>query len=128
MKKLIFILFLLCPILSNAANWVDVGNSSGGASFFVDRESINRSGDSLTFWGITNYPSRSTYGDLSSKTQRTINCRSREIIYRYYMFYDDLNAKGKLTKSYPADNSEKWEPIAPDTMNDVLLKVVCKFK
>lgn len=126
--KLLFIFLLLYPVLSNASNWINVGRSSSGAIFFIDSESINRSGDSLTFWGITNYPSRGSEGTLSSKTQRTINCRSRELIFRYFLFYDDLDGKGKLINSYPADSSEKWEPIAPDTMNDALLRAVCKFK
>lgn len=120
--------FLLYPVLSNASNWINVGMSSSGTTFFVDLESITRSGDSITFWSITNYTSRTTYGDLSSKVQRTVNCRSREQIHRYHMFYDDLNANGKLTLSIPANSSDKWEPIAPDTMNEVLLKAVCKLK
>jgi len=41
------------------------------------------------------------------------------------MFYDDLDNLGKLTDSFNAINP-KWEPIPPDSMNEVLLRNVCK--
>ena len=115
----------MIPLLAIASNWVYVGKASNSNTFFIDNQSISRSGDSVTFWVKTNYASRDSYGDLSSKINQTINCRTRELIHRYFMFYDDLDNKGKLTIS-TAPPSPTWEPIAPDTVNELLLKFVCR--
>jgi len=128
MKKLLFIL-LLSPLATYASNWILASEGlTSGNRFFVDTQSITRSGNSFTFWQLTNYAARSPSGILSTKTQRTANCRTREIIYRYYMFYDDLNATGKLITSTPANTTDKWEPAAPDTVDEFILKTVCNFK
>jgi len=126
MKTILLLLFLITPITSHASNWVKVATSNEGQVFLIDSESLNRSGDSVTFWGITNYGARTPQGDLSAKVQRTINCRTKELIFRYYMFYEELNGNGKLTSSSSADAYSSWVPIAPDTMNDYLFKAVCR--
>jgi hypothetical protein len=125
MKKLLFIV-LMIPLLASASNWVKVGKSTDGDIFFIDTQSMNRSGDSVTFWVKVNYPTRTESGNFSSKTNKTINCRTREIIFRHFMFYDDLNNNGKLTNSFAALASDVWQPIAPDTMNESAMKFVCK--
>lgn len=126
MKKYIMILLMLAAFNVNASsNWMFIGKNSNGSSFFVDRNSIQKSGDSRTYWTLRNFAERDSDGDLSSKVQRTINCRTRELIMRHIITYDDLNNNGKLTFSGPPTNS-KWEPIAPDTINWSFMEFVCK--
>ena len=124
MKKLLFIV-LMTPLLASASNWVYVDKNSYGDAFFVDSQSTQRSGNSVTFWEKVNYGTRGKYGDLSAKLNSTINCKTREKINRYSMFYDDLDNTGKLTTS-GATTSEQWEPIAPDTITEGIMKFVCK--
>lgn len=124
MKKYLLIL-LAAPLLANASNWVLVDKSIEGDAFFVDTQSITRSGDSVTVWMRTNYVTRSLTGTLSTKTNETVNCRSREMLTRYYMTYDDLNNNGKLLRSWPVE-VPKWEPIPPDSITEALMKFVCK--
>ena len=124
MKKLLFMV-LMIPLLANASNWVYVDKNSYGDTFFVDSQSTQRSGNSVTFWEKVNYGTRGKYGDLSAKLNSTINCKTREKINRYSMFYDDLDNTGKLTTS-GATTSEQWEPIAPDTITEGIMKFVCK--
>ena len=126
MKKYIMILLMLAAFNVNASsNWMFIDKNSTGSSFFVDRNSIQKSGDSRTYWTLRNFAERDSDGDLSSKVQRTINCRTRELIMRHIITYDDLNNNGKLTFSGPPTNS-KWEPIAPDTINWSFMEFVCK--
>ena len=125
MKKLIFIV-LMIPLLATASNWVNIGNSSEGYIFYIDTQSMNRSGDSVTFWMKKNYPTRDKYGDFSSKSNETINCRTREYITRYLMTYDDLNNNGKNTDSISKPASVSWEPIPPESMIEIAMKFVCK--
>jgi hypothetical protein len=116
----------MAPCLAIASNWVLVDKNSGGTTFFIDTQSIQRSGDSVTFWEKANRLSRSNNGDLSSKINLTINCRTRELISRYFIFYDDINNQGKITSSFAALASEKWEPIPPDSVSEEEMKFVCK--
>lgn len=126
MKAILLLLFLIVPISSHASNWVKVATSNNGEVFLIDTESLSRSGDSVTFWGITNYGTKTPQGDLSAKVQRTIKCKTKDLIFRYYMFYDELNGNGKMTSASSAEAYSSWVPIAPDTMNDYLFKAVCR--
>jgi len=75
-KKYLAGAFFLCTVTlpSYAANWVLISINLDGDTFFVDKSSLQRDGDSVTFWRRTNYKERDTDGDLSSRIQTTINC------------------------------------------------------
>jgi hypothetical protein len=125
-KILITFMLVLVSVTSNASSkWILI-DKSANATFFVDLNSLQKSGDSVTFWRRANYSQRDQYGNLSSKNQITINCRTRERISRYFMTYDDINNEGKLTNSFAVGTDEKWEPIAPDSINWGFFEVVCK--
>jgi hypothetical protein len=117
--------FFMVTTVNANSNWLYIGESIDGSNFYIEQNSMQRSGDSLTFWLRLNYAQRETNGNYSSKVQYTINCRTSEMIMRYLMFYDDLNNFGKLTASFSAINA-KWKPIAPDSMDSVMLRSVCK--
>ena len=106
------------------SNWVYINTSKSDNVFFIDINSMQKSGDSITFWTLTNLGKRDQSGDLSEKTQHTINCRTREMIDRYLMAYDDINNNGKLTRSFVPKDS--WRPTAPDTVQWSLFERVCK--
>lgn len=128
MKKIVFLFgILFCSSGFAQSNWVFVtrGETSGN-TFFVDVNSIQRSGDSVTFWSITNYTVRTKRGDLSDKAQSTVNCRTRETILRWLITYDDQDNMGKMTSSFAANDS--WRPIAPDSNADVTRLFVCKSR
>ena len=123
-------IFLILPMLlltmsaAASSKWQYVVESNKKDMYFIDSNSYQKSGDSITFWTLTNYNERNEFGDLSDKSQNTINCRTREIILRYMMNYDDRDNKGKMTSSFAVKDS--WKPIAPDTVNWSLMRHVCK--
>ena len=123
-----FLLVVMSVIVSvNAyanSNWVYLTTSNDDNVFFIDNNSIQKSGDSKTYWRRDNFGKRDEQGDLSAKGQITINCRTREIILRYIMKYDDINNNGKLTRSFTPKDT--WTPIAPDSVNWSFLEYVCK--
>lgn len=127
MKKIVFLFGLLfCSSVFAQSNWITVALNSTGNEWFVDVNSIQRRGDLVTFWSRANFLVRDKDGDLSSKSQDTINCRTREQIIRWIMFYDDRDNMGKLTLS--SESTASWRPIAPDTISDALRLFVCKYK
>ena len=125
MKKI----FLFSVIILSAFNiyagtqWLLITDSTDGDLFFIDTNSIQKSGDSYTYWSKANFAKRED-GDLSSKTQRTINCRTRETISRYIINYDDIDNNGKITSSLTPKRG--WIPIAPDSINSAFYDYLCK--
>jgi hypothetical protein len=126
MKKSIILILLFVVLNASAnSNWVSVSVGVSGHESFIDKNSIQKSGDSVTFWLRRNNKARDEQGVLSWKVQQTINCRSRENIYRYYMNFDDLDNNGKtLMNSAPID--PRWIPIPPDSVMWALYEFVCK--
>ena len=118
MKK--FLVFVIsCFSIFNAyanSNWVRLGTNVSGDTYFIDTNSIQKSGDSHTFWVKTNFETRTSGGDLSAKAQRTINCSTRELISRHFIFFDDTNNNGRITSNFSAQN-KNWAPISPDSVN-----------
>jgi len=122
MKIQIFIALLLFLALScrgNAATWVEVGEGH-----FIDTASIQRSGQSVTFWVRSNHDQRQKDGSLSSKIQTSINCKRKEHIGRYYISYEDVDGKGRVMLSTALD--VKWAPIAPDSNGAMYMMFVCR--
>ena len=126
MKKLLFVIFFKIAFNSNAqSNWVFVSSNTVQYDYFVYKSSFQTQGDSFTFWVRTNYQKRDKFGDLSSKIQYTINCRTREFIMRYSMYYDDKDNNGQLTTSGNPSNPS-WNPVSPDSVVWSVYKFVCK--
>lgn len=123
-----FLLAVMSVIVSVSSyaesNWIYISTNIEDDVVFIDNNSFQKSGDSVTYWRRMNYKKRTASGTLSTLVQQTINCRTREIIMRYLMLYDDINNNGKLTSSF--DPKDSWEPIAPGTVRWSLLEHVCK--
>ena len=105
------------------SQWVLIGVSKSNEVYFIDADSIQKNGDSSTHWIKNNYPKRDKFGDLSSKYQETINCRTRERTFRYLIFNDNVDNTGKITHS--VNVKAEWEPIPPETVNWAIYKYVC---
>jgi hypothetical protein len=125
MKNLIFvcgIIFSSCVF--GSSQWINIAKNNDQDTFFIDMNSLQRSGNSVTFWVRSNYGRRSPYGDLSTKSQITINCRTRDFITRWFMAWDDIDNNGKNTSSLAPKDS--WTPIAPDTVSSFYYETVCR--
>lgn len=126
MKKFVFICGIIFSAYAFASSqWIIVGENNDRDIFYIDMNSLQRSGDSVTFWTKVNFGKRDEQGDLSDKSQRTINCRTREVILRWLMTYDDINNMGKNTASFEPKRSS-WRPIPPDSMSSRIYEVVCR--
>jgi len=127
--KFLFVgcVFLLMSLNSfGSTNWFHVGKSTEGNIFFLDLNSVQKSGDLITFWGRSNQAVRGAGGFMSSKTQDTINCRNREIVLRYLIAYDQLNNRGSVVVTVKPD--PEWRPISPDSINWEFYNILCKNK
>ena len=125
MKKLLPLLLVsLFPLIANASNWIMISKNNSGDSYFVDKQSFVFSGNEVTYWVKVNNSARNKFGDLSSKEQWTVNCRTRESNLLYMVTYSDFDNQGKNTGSIksPID----WRPILPDSVGEEVFKFVCR--
>jgi len=127
-KKILALAFSLFIVTmpTYAANWISVGIGARGDEFFVDKSSLQRDGDSVTYWYRTNYKERTAQQVLSTKLQATINCRRREKIERFFIAYDDIDNRGHLIDSFDTKSRSKWEPIPPESMYWRMMQLVCR--
>lgn len=127
MEKLLFLIISLLLSFNSYAqtNWSYMTTNQDGDDYYIEKNSIQNQGNSVTFWYRSNYKERTKFGDLSSKVQKTFNCRTQEHITRFAIFYDDLNNDGRVTtKSQPSNSS--WAPIIPDTVTWSFYQSLCK--
>ena len=124
MKNIIVIIIAVFPLFSHASRWVEV-DGSDEARFYVDTQTIQKSGNSVTYWEKNNYFKRDEFGDLSRKINATINCRTKERKLLYLMTYDDFDNGGKLTSSITPPKQD-WKPIAPETVAESIMKYLCR--
>jgi hypothetical protein len=124
--RCITLAFLLCMVSlpTYAANWIHLGENTDGSIFFIDRSSLQRDGDTATFWMRVNYKERREQNELSVKYQQIINCRRRERIVRYVMAHDDIDNRGHLISSF--DPKDTWTPIPPETTLWNVMLFVCR--
>jgi hypothetical protein len=124
-KNLFFISLLLFGLNVNAeANWILIGKNTGGDQFFLDKNSIERNGDVVTFYRRQNFAQKTEKGDMSSKTQASVNCRTREQLALTIMLFDKANNLGKETRKFTFDDT--WKPIASGAVSWYFLQYVCQ--
>ena len=122
MKRFILTILILCSSISYGSEWVEVA-ASKKSTYLVDTQSIQKNGNSVTFWYRINYKTRDKYGELSVKVNGTINCKTKESQDNYAIYYDDLDNNGNITQSLSP--KKYWTPIPPDTVFEGVMKFVC---
>lgn len=124
MKKII-LLTLFVPTLVLSATWDLVTTSNSGNKFYVDRESITRNGNEVTYWSRVNLSKRHEEGYLSTKENWVKNCRTKEDNLKHIILFSDFDNLGKVIRqhNYPVDD---WKPVSPNSVGSDLMKFVCK--
>ena len=112
------------------AEWVIVSiNGEAGVTVFVDPDTIWRKGDMVTMWELRNFKTVRTAADtayLSTKTQTEFDCAEERMrMLEFSMFAGNMGSGDVVLEK--ADE-EKWEPVAPGTVNQALWKRACAKK
>ena len=112
------------------AEWAAVGRSDvvpGLQTVYVDPDTIQREGNLVTLWQLTDYKWRQ--GDmigsrrfLSTKTQKQFDCEKKRV--RLLAFTDFLGHMGTGT---PADGyvNRAWLSVQPESLDQALWEMAC---
>jgi len=121
MKKLVFGMLLAAaasPAL--AANWVLVGKNTYGSSYEIDRESLTRAGNSVTFWLKVHYGPDAPPGNSDGYiARRKVNCTDKS----YQDLQTDYQKDGKVIQS---SGVEEMRYAAPDTIAATVVDSACR--
>lgn len=115
--------YLNFSIASEKANWNFVDKKAGD-SYFIEINSLKKTGNSVTYWMKINFNKRDKAGNLSTKLLMSVNCRTRENTVREITTYDDEDARGLITLDVRVDAN--WEKVDRDKINLSQYNFVCK--
>ena len=109
-----------CASPALASNWVLVGKNTYGSSYEIDRESLFRDGNSVTFWLKVHYGPDSPPGESDGYiSRRKVNCTD----HSYQDLQTDYQKNGKVLRS---SGVEDMMYAKPDTIADSVVEHACK--
>jgi hypothetical protein len=115
----IILLLLSSPLM---AEWVMV-NETGTAIHYIDADHIQRNGDLVRFWQLTETKERARDGSISRRVQLEYDCKAERRRFIYETAYSGTMASGKVI--FTQNHSHTGDPIAPGTVGWEFFKVVC---
>ena len=126
-RLLLTMLLLLSSTLVYAEWMVATGNDQTGITLYLDPDTLYRKGDLVKVWQLMDYKTPQNVGGdsyLSTKLQRQFDCvEPRTRILTITNFSANM---GRGDVIHTGLNETRWEPVAPDSVNQVLWEVACK--
>ena len=131
MKPLLLGLMLLVTAGAAIAEWTIAGFSDE-ADKYVDIATIRRNGNLVKMWDLADFKTkmvRTDTGDtyLSSKMQSEYDCKEEKVRILAFNWFSGQMGSGKVVY-LDHDPSDKWSPISPGSVNEILWKIACGKK
>ena len=132
MKTFLFLLTILLPFASAAADWEIIRSptANGGGYLQLDRATIKVDGSLVTVWTRAVYPEPILIpGSTATKSrivlaQTDFNCSERTERVRRVVYLTDDGSEMVLAERGPLEKAE----VLPDTTRENLLLKVCSIK
>jgi len=121
MKYLLVLVMLVA--LPVSADWRQVAKSVSGNVFYVDPATIRKEGNKRKVWGLTNIANPDASGIFSRKQRKEFDCAEER--YRALSIIHYSKPMGDGVVLLADDRIGQWLEIAPDTVDEELLKLVC---
>jgi len=126
MARQLLIIFLILSSEPVYAEWVSVSANNPGETMYVDPGTIRRTGDMVTMWALYDFGTIQSVWSISfmsRESQREYDCigkRTRRITLTYFS-----GAMGSGTVVYSDADEQKWKPIQPQSVAQLLWKIAC---
>ena len=131
-KKLLtvaMLTFLLPPAFSQ--NWLKV-NEQNGSTTYIDSLTIREDKSLPMVWMLSNYSSRSPFGEMSSIAHTEFDCVESRYRSIKLIGYSEPMGEGKVTtietpsKQFGLGFVSDWRSIKPGNSLEPVLKTVCR--
>ncbi|WP_143337306.1 surface-adhesin E family protein [Humidesulfovibrio mexicanus] len=131
MKKIILSSFVVLGFAASAyaADWVHIGTTQEGSKVLVDKETIVRNGELVTFFERTDYSLKASERikknnkldelPIISKSEMALNCKTKSIQQQRSLFY---NADGVVIRTEPGVT---MQTVVPGTIGEDEYKHLC---
>lgn len=127
MQKTILMMLLVVWSNNSIAEWVKVASSERG-TYYINPSSIRSKGNKIKMWRLTdlNEAKRDANGNIyiSYLEQNEYNCKEEQFRPISFQNYSEHMAEGKMV--YFNSDGAMWQPIPPDSVAEILLKIACK--
>ncbi len=128
MHKAILMMQLTVLSSSAMAEWVEVDTNYGvGLTAYADPVTIRKSGNIVNMWILYDHTMAQTNARgpyMSIKARWKYDCKEEQQQFLYAILYSENMGEGKIVRSLGLHNN-KWQPVAPDTINAHLWKFAC---
>lgn len=111
------------------AKWVPLGDNNK-MTVYADPDTIRRKGNLVKIWVLMDYKTAQTSAAgksyLSSKGQSEFDCaeeRRRTLAYRFFSGH-----MGKGNVVFTNSDEDKWEPVEPGSVGQIMWKLACGKK
>ena len=124
---LAFVMLIASPAM---ADWSLTTISNNGDRYYIDLETIRKSGSLIRVWELNNFAEPREFANIqgvsSTRYRAEYDCKNERLRFLTLSAHAELDAKGKVLGQ---DSKEgNWVEIPPNTTGRENLKVICKFQ
>ena len=125
MKIIFFIVItLIFSKVSFAKDWTYLTKNKSGIDFFVDYNSIEKNGNNILFWYLSNRKTPDKWGSLSTAVLREVDCKNMRFKSLRFAYY--FGNMGTNLEKYDNSTNMKWMYPKFGSVNEVMLNSICK--
>ena len=121
MKKL----FLVCLMMLASSAWAEwvMYEESDSATHYFDPATIRKEGNMRRVWVLQDLRKRGQYSEMSRRYRSEYDCKNERWRILTISEHSEPMAGGSAMRSQSDEDS--WTDIAPGTVTDTMLKIVC---
>lgn len=128
MCKTILMMLLAVASSSAMAKLVEIG-SDESITIYADLATIRRVGDKVVMWEVGDFKKAGKTGGkpfMSMRKQQEYDCKEGQIRTLHITLYSDSMGKGEVV--HTANKPRDWEPVAPNSYGQFLLRTACGMR
>jgi hypothetical protein len=121
MKKL----FLVCLMMLAGSAWAEwvIYDETKEVTFYYDPATIRKDGNMRQVWALLDWRKRDKDGVMSHRLRYEYDCKQERYRFLGISVHTEPMAGGKVLHAEGGSND--WAEIAPETVTEKLLKIVC---
>ena len=126
MARLLLMILLVLSSGPTYAEWKSVNANNSGETIYIDPDTVRRMGDMVEMWTLYDFKTVQSVWSISfmsRESRREFDCigqRTRRIALTYFS-----GNMGSGTVVYSDADEQKWEPVQPHSVAEILWKVAC---
>ncbi len=124
MKKLTILLFSILISFNSYGEWVEIGKSVDGDTYYIDTDTIKEHNGYVYWWVLNDYLKPSESGGMSLKTYSQGDCVVNRFKWLTLVEYKQPMGEGSGT---PDNSYTEWIYPPPGSIGGGLLKYVCDY-